>query len=118
MKISGLIYSLSLLCLLTACSTVSEITGSDKLTDSEYQQILARCRKYIQMVNHLHVSNEDKLFVQENPPKQYVEYTGHKQGTMKLLWKINPSYSIRIIINGDLLDEKCPTRMTVSRFQQ
>jgi len=118
MKFFVIIFTVLFSMFLTSCNSVREITVSDELTKTEYQQLLARARKYIQMVNHLRISKEDKLFVQENLPKSYIQYTGYKQGMSKMLWKINPSYSIRIINKGDLMDEKCLTRLTVSRFKQ
>ena len=118
MKFFGVLFAVVFFIVLTSCSLLREITDNDKLSKAEYQQILNRARKFISMIKHLPISEEDKLFVQEHLPKVHIRYTGYKQGIAKMVWKINPSYSIRIISKGDLLDKNCPTRLTVSRFKQ
>lgn len=118
MRLLVLFLSVIFVLSLTSCQSTGEITDRDKLTEAESQIVLARARKYIQMVNHLRIGKEEKSFVQENLPKCHIEYSGYKQGTAKMIWKINPSYSIKVTSKGDLLDKNCPTRMTISRFKQ
>lgn len=99
------------------CACAVDILPKDELTEAEKMQVISRARKFIIQVNHFNISPDDKIFVKANMPKFYVKYTGYKRGAAKMVWRINPSYSIRIICNGDLLDKSCPTRMSISRFQ-
>lgn len=91
--------------------------GNPELSESEKKQVIERARKFIITVNHLGISVDDKVFVEANQPKFFVIYNGYKSGTAKMVWRINPSYSIRIIFKGDLMDKSIPPRMTISRFK-
>lgn len=88
-----------------------------ELTDAEKSRLIEKGRKFVITVNHLGISSDDKIFVKTNTPKLSLQYNGYKSGTAKMVWKINPSYSIRVICKGDLLDTSCPIRLSVTRFE-
>lgn len=118
MKYFGLIAIVVLSMSLCSCNSITEITGGDKLTDWEKQELVDRARKFIVLINHLNISPEDKRFVKNNPPKVFIKYSGYKTGVARIRWKLNLSYLIKITCEGDLRDKACPIRMTISRFPQ
>ena len=109
-----LLASIIVATLISSCAL--NILPGDELSESEKMQVIDRAREFISD-SKANISNDDKIFVKSNMPKFHVTYVGYKRGVAKIFWRINPSYSIRIIYNGNLLDADCPARMSITRFK-
>ena len=108
-------FTLLLLCV--SCSSLGLDSFSNELSESETSELIERARLYITKAKKLNITPADKRFVQNKLPRVFIDYTGYKSGSAKMVWRINPSYSIRIIFTGDLTDKKGEIRLTVSRFK-
>ncbi len=101
----------------SGCS-MKDLLPADKLTDAEVCQVVEKARAFLTLAENLRLSEEDKAFINANMPKFHVDYTGRKCGHASLIWSISPSFSIRVVYSGDILDKKCIPKVTVSRFKQ
>ena len=113
-----LLISVAAAVLMSACNS---LFYGDKLSPGEYQQLLKKVRIFIAVAPKLKltpISEEDKKFINTHEPKFAAYYTGPKRGEFRMVWYINPSYSVRVIGKGIFLDPSCKLRLTVSRFQQ
>ena len=102
-----------------SCQTTKKPTY-DELTPAEYKQLLKKSRIFVAMapMRLNPISDSDKRFINSNEPKFYPRYYGDKSGEFKMVWKITPSYSVRVIGKGEFLKPTCKFRLTVSRFAQ
>ncbi|MBN1864052.1 MAG: hypothetical protein JW808_04060 [Victivallales bacterium] len=89
----------------------------DKLTEDEQQQVIERTRGFLNKTPSFRLSEEDKGFINTNMPKFHVDYTGRKYGHASLIWSISPTFSIRVVYSGDILEKNCLPRVTISRFK-
>jgi hypothetical protein len=107
---------------MTSCQTTKfDDVDYAELTPSEYQKLLKKVRIFIAVAPVMRlspISDNDKRFVNSHEPKFYAHYYEDKGGDFKMVWAINPSYSIRIKGKGKFLDPSCKLRLTVSRFAQ
>jgi len=115
----ALVLAVSAVICCSSCSTLS--TSGNELTPDEYQRLLKKVRIFIAVAPKMKltpISAEDKRFINTHEPVFKPDYTGPKQGVFRMIWYINPSYSIRVIGKGIFLNPSCKFRLTVSRFQQ
>jgi hypothetical protein len=117
-KMINYIIALSMMVLLCAsCNSVGIESLSNELSEREQCALIERARKFVITTNHLNITPDDKRFVKNELPRLFIDYTGYKRGIAKMVWRINPSYSIRIICKEDLTDKSGLIRLTVSRFK-
>ena len=106
---------------ITACQSTDDDEDYAELTPSEYKQLLKKARVFVAIAPVMKltpISDEDKRFINTHEPKFYPRYYGDKSGVFKMVWRINPGYSVRVIGKGTFLDPSCKFRLTVSRFAQ
>ena len=104
---------LSLLLALTMSSCLTrDLTENDKLSPSEYQELVAKCRKKAIIGAKAQgrvLSQEDMRIIQKANPKFSIYYYGYKRGKFRMWWMLDASRLIRVVGDGDLLDPDCPT---------
>ena len=102
-----------------SCQT-NENSTYDALTPTEYQQLVKKARIFVATspMRLTPISDNDKRFINSHEPKFYPRYYSDKGGVFKMVWKIDPGYSVRVIGKGQFLKPSCKFRLTVSRFAQ
>jgi hypothetical protein len=123
MKIIKLLPLILLLFTTISCQTTDpEDIQYDELTPSEYKQLVKKTRIFIAIAPVMRlnpISSNDKRFINTHEPTRFfARYYEDKGGEFKMIWEINPSYSVRVIGKGKFLDPSCKFRLTVSRFAQ
>ena len=112
---------LFLLLMSVSCQTETVVTPSDELTDAEFQHLLKEARIFVSVAPRMKltpITADDKKFINTHEPKCYPRYTGYKRGEYKMVWRVRPGYSVRVIAKGELLEPSCKFRLTVSRFAE
>ncbi len=95
---------------MSSCRT-GEITEADRLSPSEYQKLVAICRKRAIIGAKAQgrvLSPNDIRIIQKTQPKFTAYYYGSKKGKFRMWWRLDENRLIRVIGDGAMLDPNCP----------